>query len=152
MLKSRAVQTFLQSSNQAQLQGRTEPTEGETSKPNAEVARIQAEAAAAKIDAENARAEVEKARADAEQSKTDAARIIAEERAKIDVALARLEAERSNSDTTIPSMQILAYGAIVSLLALFALVAFLLAKLKRSVQTQEIRRDGAPIQLVRGQQ
>ena len=132
--------------NQAQ-QGRIEPAEDETAKPNTEVARIHAEAAAAKADAENARIEAEEARAETERSKTEAARIIAEERARIDAALTRLETERANSDTTIPSMQILAYGAIVSLLTLFALVAFLLAKLKRSVQTNEIRRDGPPIQL-----
>jgi hypothetical protein len=132
-----------QNSSQSQLQGRAELTEDERAKLNAEVSRIQAEGAAAMVDAENARIEAENARADAERSKTDAARIITEERAKVDAALTRLAEERANANSSTPSMQTLAYGAIVGLGALLALVAFLLGKLNRTVQTNDIK-AGSP--------
>jgi hypothetical protein len=128
-------------SNQTTIQAPVEAAENDRAKLNAEVARIQAEGTAAKVDAENARVEAETARADAERTKAEVAKVLAEEREKVEAALTRLEAERVNTNDKFPIAPSVTYAAIISLIALLTLVAFLLAKLKRNAQTGQIKNE-----------
>jgi hypothetical protein len=89
-----------------------------------------------RIDAERAREEAEKARDEAVRAKADIEKAVAAERVKVDAVLAQLEAEKTAAEAKARTMVSVAYGAIIGLIVLVAIVASALAVRRRTTAAE----------------
>jgi hypothetical protein len=88
-----------------------------------------------RIDAERARDDAEKARDEALRAKVVIEKAVATERAKVNAVLAQLQAEKAAAEAKARAMETAAYGTIIGVIVLVAIIASAFAVRRRKTTT-----------------